>query len=172
MTDNTIWIRTAPDIEGVYRVVLEFGADDTIGLDADAALLYAHQMLRAVAVAEYEAAVLAQLEHIVPDGELANDTAVMVVGDMRKDRPPLSWCTPLSLVPGVSSTTRKGFLLCKLHDVAVGQWEIADAKEHALFVMEAVHCAELDSAYMRQLRSMDIPEETARATIGKLADFR
>lgn len=168
---STIWIKTQPDIEGTYRVVLETGEDASIFLDEHAAMAYASEILRAVASAEYDAAVLAQMSRIAQKGEV-DEMSAMVVTDLRQERPPLQWSTPLALVPGVSHRTRKAFLTVELNGLAVGQWDLKDAREHAAFVVEAVHAADLDNAFYRLMRKMDVDDPTARSAVGNLAKHR
>lgn len=170
----TIWIKTQPDINGIYRVAIEFGEDQSVFLGPADAMVYVSEILRAVACAEYDAAVLAQMTKVIPKKKnLAAETAAMVIVDLRKDRSPLKWSTPLALVPGVSNRNAKAFLTVELNGKPIGQWDADDAREHATGVVEAVHAADLDGDFYRLLRgTMDLDDRTARAAVGDLAKHR
>lgn len=168
--DSCVWIRTEPDLDGTYRPVLEIDDDTSYPLTADSAAIYANEILRAAAIAEYEAAVVAQMTK-VSGGDAT--TAAQVVGDLRGDRPDTTPLTPLRLIPGVSAFTGEAFLIVEIRGQQVGQWTTAAAREHALFALEAVHVADLDSAYLRWLRSGPaVDEPRARAVVEDLANFR
>jgi hypothetical protein len=47
-------------------------------------------------------------------------------------RPQRATGTRLSLIPGVSHKTGKGFLTIHLDGQPIGQWSVPDAREHAL----------------------------------------
>jgi hypothetical protein len=166
---GVVWIRTASDITGTYRVVLEIDDDTSHGLTREGAQAYATAVLAAVARAEYDAAVIRQITTIADLG-----TAGMLVTAIRADRPPITWPTPLTLIPGVSAATRAAFLHIAIRTKVIGQWTIPDAREHAAAVLEAVEVADLDGGYLMALRSspLSIDEIVARAMINDLAKYR
>jgi hypothetical protein len=165
---KTVWIRTAPDADGVYRPVLEVDADTAYNLTEDSACKYAMYVLRAVAVAEHDAAVFRQLKEITG----SEDAAAQLIRDLREERPPLVPLLPLVLVPGVSALTKEAFLDIEIHGSKEGQWTMADAREHALTVLEMVCVADLDGAYLRILKTIGIEDDRARAVIGDLGNWR
>jgi hypothetical protein len=167
--EHKIWIRTAPDLHGVYRVSLEFDDDTAFTLSPETAAQYANYVLQAAAAAEHDAAIVAQLSKLTDDMK----AAVQIVADLRADRPALSAVSPLSLEPGVSAYTGEPFLSVKVDGEAAGQWTVADAREHAIFAMEAIHVADLDGAYLRVLRGVvQLDEDRARAVVGDLLNWR
>lgn len=172
-----VWIKTAPDLDGVYRPVLEFDEDTSHPLDQKSAMEYAYEVLRAVAIAEYEAAIYAQLSQVMQphlgDSEELKQTIAAVLDDLRKDRAPATWSTPLQLRPGVSAFSGEAFLHVEIKGKLVGQWSMADARDHALGVVESVHIAELDSGYWRALRSLiNIEDDRARNVVQDLVNHR
>lgn len=171
MADETsVWIRTAPDIDGTYRPVLEIDDDTSYPLTAKSAVVYANEILHAAAIADYEAAVLAQMTKV---SNVEATIAAQVIGELRADRPDTKPLTPLRLIPGVSAFTGEAFLTVEIKGRVVGQWTPAAAREHARFALEAVHVANLDSAYLRWLRSgPNIEEHRARVIVEDLANFR
>jgi len=162
-----VWIRTVPDMEGIYRPVVELDDDTSHPIDDVTAVAYARAILVAVAYAEYDAAVIRQMTTVCNQ-----EAAVDLVRRMRGDRPLLVWPAPLELEPGVSARTGEAFLAVSLHGLRVGQWDMAQAREHALGVLEAVEVAPLDSAYLRALRAIDVEEGRARVVVDDLARYR
>lgn len=163
-----VWIRTAPTPGGTYRVTLEIDDDTAQVLGRGWAQIYASAILAAVARAEYDAAVIRQMTAVA--GQTA---AVALVAQMRADRPPITWPTPLTLDPGVSAATGAAFLHILIKGEIVGQWTIPDAREHALAVLEAVEVADLDGAYLRALRSScGVDEHQARVVVDGMAEHR
>jgi len=169
---RTVWIRTTPDLDGIYLVVLEIDDDTSHPLDADTAMAYARAVLCAVARAEHDAAVVSQMRKIGEGGREGLQAAAELVGSIRGDRPPISWPTPLELAPVVSTATGAPFLTVSIKVTAVGQWTMEDARGHALGVLEAVEAADLDAAYLRALRGLEIDEQRARAIVADLANHR
>lgn len=169
---NTVWIKTEPTIDGsTYVVTIEASEDRSVILTPDRALRYASTILNHVARAEYDAAVARQLGNLIEDRKMLGQ----MVTDLRQDRPPISddATTPLSFEGGVSAFTGKAFLHIAIDGKKIGQWDIPDAKAHALAVLEAVSAADLDSGYYRVLRSMvGLDENTARRVIGDLGKWR
>lgn len=170
MTENCVWIRTDPDPEGTYRPTLEIDDDTALILTAETATIYASEILRAVAIGEHEAAIYAQLMKASGGDQ---EHVAMAIADLRNDRPMLDTDTPLRLIPGISALTSQAFFAVEVRGSRVGQWTAADARQHALTVLEAVHVAELDSAYWRFLRThVDTSDDVARALVGDLANHR
>jgi hypothetical protein len=169
---GTVWIRTEPTDSGGYVVVLSAGDDVAVTMDRDRVMNYAHELLRAVAIAEYDAAVFAQVTRGL---SLPKAAAAEVVRTLRADRPPLDdrATEPFVFEPGVSRRSSKGFLQIVLGGQTLGQWELADAREHVLTILEAYAVADLDSAYQRALVGViGIEPGRAQAVIEDLVNFR
>lgn len=169
---DAIWIKSEPDDQGVYHLYLELNADDVVPLGPDEAYGWAREVLSAVAAAEYDAAVIRQLT----DGlGLPLDSAVLMVRSMRDDRAehiPVSMIPGLALIPGVSASSGNAFLRLDRHGKPVGQWEMDDARQHALGVIEALEITTYDGAYLRALARIGIDRTTALQVIGDLAQYR
>jgi len=170
-SEGAVWIKTEPSVDGLtYTVTVEISEDRAIVLTPESAPRYAMTILEAVARAEYDAAVFKQMTGVAPDQQLA----FQVVSDLRQDRPEIdtSATKPLEIVPGVNG---KGlpFLSVFIDGKQVGQWGIADAREHALFALEAVTGADLDAGYYRALTGLvGLDEARARNVIGDLIRHR
>lgn len=168
MADEAIWVSTDPTPDGVYRATLTWGEDHALVLDQEAAATHAREVLAAVAAAEYDAAVVSQLTALTDQ-----DSALHMVRELRKDRAAGSTSTGLELVPGVSAFTGQAYLKIVLDGKPIGQWDPDDARQHAMYVMEAVQAAELDSAYLRLLRGViGLDEQTGRAAVAGLRKHR
>lgn len=168
---TSVWVKTEPTLDGSkYVVTLEASNDVSFAFDPDSAMRYASYVHAMAAYAEYDAAALAQmtLKLALDEGD-----AVQFVSSMRADRPTPEHEWPLSLTPGVSMQTKKGFLTIHVAGEAVGQWDPEDARGHASHVIEAVTVADLDSAYVRLLRgSVGVSDSTARQVVDDLQNYR
>lgn len=168
---DAVWVRTEPSLDGrTYVVTVEASEDLACTLSPQEATQYALAVLTAASRADYDASVARQMTKVVG----SKDAVLQLVTDLRRDRPPLddSATAPLTFEPGVNSK-HQPFLLLKLNGEPVGQWDVEDARSHALAVMEAVVCADLDSAYYRALTSLvGIEEPRARNVVEDLARWR
>lgn len=144
---DVVWIKSEPDNDGRYHLYLELGPDDVVPLDQEAAYRWAREVLSAAAQAEYDAAVMRQLKWTGAEPQDAAN-AVVFLRERRGNTVPISAVPDLALVPGVSAFSGKGFLRLERRGKSVGQWDIADAKTHALAVIEAYEVTILDSAYL------------------------
>lgn len=167
-----VWIRTEPTVDGKsFMVVIEIDEDHAITLDRENANAYAYAILEAVARASYDAAVYSQIRtRISEDPHVAGHLIV----DLREERPPIDFSimAPMSFRDGVNQKG-KPFLTILFNDEPAGQWDLQDAREHALGVLEAIVVAELDSGYLRALRGLvGLPEGTARNTVDDLQNYR
>lgn len=159
-----VWVRTSPDVFGVYRCVVELDDDVSHPIDRDTAPAYVGAVLQAAARAEYDAAVIGQTAGF--DG--SPQTGGFVVQQLRDARPEILWPSPLSLTPGVSHRTGEGFLDVGVGGRLVGQWDCGQAREHALRVMEAVEVAGLDRGYLAVLHGIGVGDSEARAVVAGL----
>jgi hypothetical protein len=168
VTDHA-WIRTAPDMQGVYRTSVDVNDDVSFPLTRETAATYAYHILGAVAEAEYDAAIIRQLTKVTGDEK----DAVQIVADLRADRPVPAKVGPLTLEPGVSVYTGKAFLEVKVDGRGIGQWDAPDAREHALAALEAVLVADLDGAYLRTRRTLvHLDDGLSRTIVGDLIKWR
>lgn len=169
--ETSVRITTEPSLDGsCYVVSIAAGDDVAVVMDRDRALAYAYELLRAVASAEYDAAVMAQLAAL--SGETS---AIGMVAGLRADRPPLDAAAtaPFVFQPGVSRRDRRGFLTIRLDGEPLGQWALPDARAHALAVLEAHVVADLDAAYHRTLTGViGVDGPVARAVVNGLAEHR
>lgn len=181
MSDRSIYIKTDPTTDGyriTYRVTLELSEDDVHILSREQAYAHAGHVLAAAQRAEYDAAIIRQLRPTLtekgrkPDEALRD--AAMILNDIRQERPPLpDPPTPLCLKPGVSQRTGNGFLAVHVGEEAVGQWEVEDARQHALVVLECIEAADLDGGYLKTLTgTLGIPHGTAENMVGDIANHR
>jgi hypothetical protein len=166
--DGKVWVRSIPDDAGRYHVVLEIDADTSQALDGAKVWLHARAVLAAVAQAEYDAAIMRQLGGTAADDE----HAARVVGHLRARRDLLAWPTPLALLPGVSAFTGEPFLHVRIRDRVVGQWTPADARDHAMGVLELDCVAGLDREYLSVLREARVEDHKARVLVDNLAAHR
>lgn len=169
---GVVWIKTdlALDDSG-YVVTLEASDDVAVTLTPDRALKHAQGILAAAHRAAYDAAVGRQMTERFG---LAMEQAMELVAMLRADRPPLDIAdtAPLYLEPGVNKDL-KPFLTLYINGEAVGQWDVDQAEQHAIWVLSMVGAADLDSAYHRMLvGQLEIDESQARQAIGDLANFR
>ena len=172
MSDGEIWIKTEPTVFGeTYVVSVQFGEDRAVTLTPTRALEYASTVLAHAQRAEYDAAVLKQLR----TKGIGDDQAIMsMIVDMRKDRPPVDGepTAPMQLSEGVNAEA-KPFLAIHLDGSKWGQFEVRQAREHALGVLEAVEAADLDAGYYRILTgAVGLEEGVARAVVNDLASYR
>lgn len=169
--DGSVWIRSHPDEQGIYRLVLEMGPDDSIPLTRALADAWAREVLSAVAAAEYDAALVRQMRAMGLD----DGAVVVMVQEMRADRAgetPSSLIPGLSLTAGVSARTGDGFLTLARHGKPVGQWSMDDAREHAVTMLTAIEVAGLDGAYLRAAEKFGLDRNRALQAVDDLGRFR
>jgi hypothetical protein len=147
----SLWVESALDQQTRrYVPTLRLGSEQ-IRLTAQLAIGWARDVLDAAHAAAYDAAVFHQLHEAV---NMPLELVAMVIADLRADRPgrrTLDILPQVDLVPGVSAHTGEPFLHLRWHGEVVGQWAVADARQHALHLLEMVQIADLDSAYLRML---------------------
>lgn len=167
---KAIWVRSDVAADGTYVLAMETDDDTSFVLNRDTAVAHVLGVIQAAQEAAYDAAVIHQL--VVKVGADIEATAEVVKG-MRADRPPVVIPGPLTLVPGVSQKTQEPFLTIWVHGKAVGQWTVADAEQHATYVLGALTVADLDSGYYRTLvGALGLDDGRARNIIDDLANHR
>ena len=171
MTTNGIVVRSDVAPDGTYVVAIEVGPDESWMLDRHQIRAHGIAVLEAAARAEYDAAVFAQLSTLSVDQRAIGQ----VLTDLRAERPPLDTAAtaPLELEPGVSHRDHRGFLTLKLHGDPLGQWELDDARRHALACLEVQAAVDLDAIYRTTLVGIvGLDDARARAVVGALAEHR
>jgi hypothetical protein len=169
--DNVIWIRTTPTPDGnAYVVVLEFDTDTARTLTPDEAMAYARTLLRAIAYAEYDAAVYKQMRKL----EVDHSGIGGLIADIRRDRPPIDPepTAPLVFAPGVN-LLGKPFVTLHRDGEPIGQWNVRPARRHALGVMQAVAMADMDTLYLRTLTAaVGVDEGLTRQAVSDVGSWR
>lgn len=169
---GSVWITSAPDEAGHYHVAIETDADTSFPMDVTNAYAWAREVLSAVAAAEYDAAVVKQMRIKL---DVPQEAIGLIVSEIRADRAaevPLSMVPGLGMTPGVSAFTGKGFLALSVRGKRVGQWELEDARQHALALLLAIEVAVLDGAYLRALENIGLERNQALNVIDDLINFR
>ncbi len=173
-TENAgeVWVKSDVASDGTYVVTIEAGPDDVRSLDRDAALRYAAAVLATAQRAEFDAAVLALLTNRLG---LDLQAAGWFVGSLRNDRPAINPAdtAPLVLEPGIAMRPpHPAFIKILIHGKVVGQWEVVDARSHALHVLETLEGADLDAGLFRHLMAMDLDEGRARNVVADVLHWR
>lgn len=180
---DAVWVTSELAVDGAYILSIEFSDDVAVSLDIKQARAYGIEVLRAVVIAQYDAAVFRQFTHKL---HAPPNQAAQAIKSLREDRPPLDRAAlgPLSITPLVSADTGDPFLECVVavprgrstaldHD---GQrrwhWSAAEAREHAHYVLEHSNTIDLDSAYRRWLiAACDIEANLALQVVHDLGNF-
>lgn len=170
---HSIWVKADVDMDGNYRLAVEYNEDTAVTFDQAGAVAYATEVFTAAAYAAYDAAVLKQMTKGLglPPAEAAE-----VVKGLRADRPPLNQDAlgVLRMEPGVSAFTGKPFLRCSLTaNPMQWQWDPAEADQHAGHVVQCYPAANLDNAYRRYLVGVvGLDQGRAMAAVEDLAKWR
>jgi hypothetical protein len=166
--DGFVWVKTERTLDETgWMVTVEIDGDNAIALTENEAPQYVYGVLDAAARAEYDAAVLAQI-----GAKVDREHAMRLIVDLRRERPPLRATRLLDLLPGVS-VKGEPFIGIEVNGKQVGQWDVADARLHAMHVMEAVVTADLDAGYLRALKGIvGLDDSTAHAAVADLANWR
>lgn len=169
--DVGVWIRTEPTLDGKSFIVsLEVDQDHSVHLNRGRSIKHALAVLTAVEYACMDSVIWKQMMEKVGKEEVA----ARAIQDLRNDRPEIDFSVsaPMSLQP-LCSADGKPFLYVLMDGKPVGQWEVEDARAHALSALSAFAIADLDSSYYRYLRgTIELEEEAARGTIADLVRFR
>lgn len=169
--DNHVWIMTEPDDRGTYRVVLHLNADSCVPMDTQLCRQHAEYVTKCLSAAEYDAKVYRMLLKVAGSEKGIEETAAELITDLRKDRVSPLAPTPLELSPGVGSEGEP-FLHVRINGQLVGQWEMDDARSHAMGMLAAPTFAEFDQAFLQALRTLvGVDEITARNIIAGLGEL-
>lgn len=151
--------------DGRYGIVLSHG-ETVRWLSREDVMLHCQTVVEATVRAEHDAAIFKQLHHTVGmAAELAGEVLVRV----RARRTPLDAqaLQPLGLEPGVT-LAGKPFLVLSVGGRKVGQWESADARNHALACLELAAAVDADNLYRDVLVEELELEDRAYAMVGEL----
>jgi hypothetical protein len=154
--------------DGVYVPTIAVDDRHLLTLDRDRALLYVAAWAEAIARAEFDAAVLAQLTGIGIDEQMA---VAVIVKDLRPDRPPIdtTGTAPLRLEPILSVRTKRGQVAAYLGDEHIIQLDAPTVYDHIAKVLPVVMTCDLDAAYRRfALGQLEQPEWRADAMVDDL----
>lgn len=170
---SKVWVGSEPAVDGSeYVVTLSIDDDHSIVLDRERAVEYVWALLTIVGCSEYDAAVLGQVTRKMG---LGLDVAGQLILDLRKDRPPVDAdaTKPIKFEPIVSQRTHRPLLHLRVDGELVGQWEVSDARQHALHVLDAMVVADLDGAYYRCLTGLlGVEEPRARNVVEDVGNWR
>jgi hypothetical protein len=168
---DAIWVISDRTADDVYIPTIQLGEDLAIPLPGAKATAYATTVLTAVAYAEYDAAVFAQMRLGVGVPE---DLVATVLQGLREDRPPLDDATtaPLRFDPLISSRDKTAAVHVSLNGERFCQWTAADARGHAVHVLDVATGVPLDAAYLTHLRGLNIAAERARSLVDDLRNWR
>lgn len=165
-----IWAMSDLQPDGVYMVTISFSDDDAFTLNDDQAFLYASAIIEIANIAEYEAAILAQLKKATKMKE--TEAAEFIAKYFRPKRSIPVTGTPVSLVPGISRQTKKAFLIIRYGNKDIGQWDYADAMDHAHAVLDIIFVARLDNIYHHVMKTqVGVDDGRARVIIADLAKY-
>lgn len=169
MTDDAIWVISDVAPDGTYVTTVHATEDVAFTLTRTEAITYAAQVMDASARAEFDAAVVAQLRVVGMDMPLI----ASVVNDLRAERPPIQFSTPLSVDPFVTAAKSEAQLYVLVNGKRYAQWTPADAAQHVAQVLEVAAGVDLDAAYRRYLVGpIGMDDEKARTLVGSLANHR
>jgi hypothetical protein len=171
---RSVWVRSDRSADGAYVVTVELGPDHSRVIDRADLLDYVLTVIRAAEVAAYDAAVAVQFRTLNGGAVSLRDVAA-TVNELRKMRGDLDQraIAPLSLQPGVSATTGRPFLAVSIAGRIVGQWDTAQAADHAGAVLSAHAVTELDDLYRQYLiNSVGLDEATALRVVHGLRAHR
>jgi hypothetical protein len=165
-----LWISSDPRDDGSYMVTVSLDGDRTWALTPFKLRRYATGALRAVAEAEYEQAVVAQL---LSTGVPLMD-ALQTVAQHRRHRPPnlAAADCPLHYESGINEQG-DAFLKVMVGAEQVGQLDPDALRRHALHAYEAEHVADFDAAYRKVLTQVvGLADDEALGAVSGLADHR
>lgn len=168
--DEAVWVITdMSPVTGDYFVAVQCSNDRTFA-PADP-VAYGMAVLRACEYADHDAAVFAQLTKKL---SLPERDAGGIVARLRDDRPAIqdAATAPLRFTPIIAARDHSPQILVHYGDgVELTQWTPADARGHALYVLQSTIVVETDTAYRRFMRTAVNPG-TAEAVVQDLANFR
>lgn len=168
--ERAVWVSSAVSARGGYLITVHYTPDRSVSLDPIRALTYVSAAIGVAARAEYAAAVLKQLKGIGIDDKHAGPT----IGELMHD----GWegaelAEGVRLVPLIAKRDRQAYIRLEVDGERITQWRPADARQHALQLLDVRACVDLDARYRHYLTdTIRLAEETAAALVGDLARYR
>jgi hypothetical protein len=175
---RTVWVQSNLTGDRPSTVTIKIDDRPVRTCDRTEANDYAQAMLAYAQRAEYIAAMFRQLTEELG---VAHPQAREIVQGILMGVPsiPARRTAPLVVklavgthvvraVPGAP----QGALLIELNGVRLGRWDVRRARAHALQVLDAVEAADLDTAYLRFLNSMELGRDEAQEMVSGVAAFR
>lgn len=154
--------------DGVYVPTIALDDRHLLTLDRERAMQYVAAWADAIARAEFDAAVFAQLTGLGIDERTAG---LVVVQDLRPDRPPLdcSAIAPLRLAPIMSARTKRGQVDMYHGDEHLLQLDAPAVYDHIGKVLPVVMTCDLDASYRRfAIAQLDQSRSRAEAMVADL----
>lgn len=141
----------------------------TWAMSPEGAQRYAAALIARAVQAEHEAALVATLRAYAMTEELVTEA----LGTVRTERDRYGVSRrvthPLSLYPGVSLFTGAPFLRVEADDLPTWQWSPADARGHALHVLEVIAASEADALLAKVLTvDLGVTQPVAHALIAAM----
>ncbi len=164
-------VASEPDADGRFGLTITLSGEPVRSLDSESAHAYVGELMYALACAEYDAAVLAQLTE-VPG--LHRALVGRTIRELRQRRRPIlaAATAPLVLTPIVSASDRVPRMQVTCGDVG-WQWEMSDVRQHVLHVLEVSVGVELDGLYLSDLQTdIGLDERRARGFVSLLREHR
>lgn len=168
--EQILTVRSDLTFEGVYVPTVCLDDRHLVTLDRARALRYVASWADAIARAEFDAAVLAQLTGIGVD---ERNAVLTIVDDLRPDRPPLDdeATAPLRLEPILSVRTKRGQVAMYVGEEKVHQLDAPAVYDHIAKVLPVVMTCDLDAAYRRYaMAQLNQPAWRAEAMVGDLGE--
>lgn len=164
---GVLGVMSSPTGKGTYEVLCSSG-DRAWVLPPQEAVWYAMAVLGVVNAAEIEAALFKILMGLGPPATAADVGAA--IGHFRQSRDGRSFGawpaeSPVTMSGAVAAADGRAFVIVNVDYEPTGQLEPAEAREHAMAVLDAVHSANLDTLLHRYLSEVMLP---ALAELGEV----
>jgi hypothetical protein len=165
----SVWLRSERSPTGEYIVTMSVGEDYAIELSIELALGYAMEVLHSVQLAEYARAMTVQMKELLPSAE----AIAQLVRDVLVDIAPATAVTDLSMAPAVNRANGEPLIQVTFRDETLGIWSLQQARDHALFVLEATLAVRMDNTYSKVLTEVvGLDTSTASAVVEDVGQYR
>ena len=172
--ETAVWVESDRTMDDRFIATIHVNDDLSIPLSRSHALSYAAAAIRWAGIAEFEAAVAAQVRATAKEGD-GDENVVVVLSALRQRRnsPPESSTKPLRYTPIVSARDGRPYVQVHIEREPLTQWTPEDVRQHAMHVLECAVAAELDGQYFSVLaKTIGTPAEVARAAVMGLREHR
>lgn len=166
-----VWVMSQLTPQGTYALTIGYESDLAWTLTPKEAWAYARMLATQIARATFDAAVINMLTARL---ELPlEDAGTTVAQDLRPARSPVTQLAPLMLEPGVTAEGKPFLKLLINGEDQHWTWDVADAREHLLSVVEGIETIDLDASLYRFMTdTVGVESEVARAAVGMLGEHR